>query len=195
MTEKLSIEVGANDRARGGRARLAHHRGLHDGDGPVILGQWVGPGQYVANVTRWELDQEVLNRITLIGQMLERTPLALNDYRDDNFGGPHERDGLRSGQPDERARIPEAGTFGPTGATRPSATASTGRPASGPSRAARTTSRSWPTRGRHHRRSRQQRHPGPAVRRRRRPGAYELAAEKGLGYDLPTEMFLQDIPT
>jgi alanine dehydrogenase len=195
MTEKLSIEVvpmaGPEAVVRGSHIVAACTTAMD----PVIRGEWLEPGQYVANVTRWELDQEVLQRITLIGQMLERQPLALNGYSDDNFEVHMNALAYVSGQPAERARIPEAGNWRPDWGSTPIRNCvdwATGQRAIARgadditilAELAGGITGDLASSG-------IQGLQFAAVAGR----AYELAAEQGLGYELPTGMFLQDIPT
>ena len=195
MTDKLGIEVvpmdGPENVVRGSHVVAACTTAMD----PVILGQWLEPGQHVANVTRWELDQEVLNRITLIGQMLERTPLQLNGFRDDNFEVHMNALAYVSGQPDERASIPEAANRRPDWGNTPVVSCvdwATEQPAIARSpddisilaELAGGITGDLASSG-------IQGLQFAAVAGR----AYELAAAQGLGMELPTEMFLQDIPT
>jgi alanine dehydrogenase len=195
MTEKRGIEVapmaGPEATVRGSHIVAACTTAM----APVILGRWLEPGQHVANVTRWELDQEVLQRITLIGQMLERRPLQLNGFSDDNFEVHMNALAYVSGQPEERARIPEAANWQPDWGDTPVQNCvdwATGQRAVARgadditilAELAGGITGDLASSG-------IQGLQFAAVAGR----AYELAAEKGLGYELPAEMFLQDIPT
>jgi alanine dehydrogenase len=195
MTDKLQIEVvpmdGPEAVVRGSHVVAACTTAMD----PVILGQWLEPGQHLANVTRWELDDEVMRRITLVGQMLERQPLQLNGYSDDNFEVHMNAMAYISGQPDERRSIPEA--------------ANRVRDWQG---APVVTCVDWATE-----QPAVQRSPDDVTILAELAGgitgdlassgiqglqfaavagrAYELAAAQGLGMELPTDMFLQDVPT
>jgi alanine dehydrogenase len=73
----------------------------------VIDGRWLEPGMYVANVSGREVDQQVYDRITLVGYLtFAEDPLKLAGFSDDNFEIRMKVMAYVSGQPDERERIP-----------------------------------------------------------------------------------------
>jgi alanine dehydrogenase len=75
---------------------------------PVIDGQWLKPGMYVANVSGREVDQQVYDRITLVGYLtFAEDPLKIAGFSDDNFEIRMKVMAYVSGQPDERERIPK----------------------------------------------------------------------------------------
>jgi ornithine cyclodeaminase/alanine dehydrogenase-like protein (mu-crystallin family) len=73
---------------------------------PVLEGDWLEPGMYVANVSGGELDQEALRRITLVGYLtFEKNPLRISGFSDYNFEAGNSMAYL-AGQPEERKGIP-----------------------------------------------------------------------------------------
>ena len=74
---------------------------------PVLEGQWLEPGMYLANVADRELDQEVFQRINVVGYLaFDRDPLCLSGFADHNFEIRAEVMAYLAGQPDERECIP-----------------------------------------------------------------------------------------
>ena len=61
---------------------------------------------YVANTTNWEFDEEVFQKITLVGQVLNRSLLDVSQVVDDNFELRLNVMAYVAGQPEERAKIP-----------------------------------------------------------------------------------------
>jgi ornithine cyclodeaminase/alanine dehydrogenase-like protein (mu-crystallin family) len=109
MTRKLQIEVLPQENAESvikGSDIVAACTNSMD---PVIHGRWLEPGMYVTNTTNWELDEEVFQRITVVGQLLSRSLLDVSKLVDDNFELRMNVMAYVAGQPDERDRIPTPG--------------------------------------------------------------------------------------
>ncbi|MEC9342074.1 MAG: hypothetical protein VX663_11375 [Pseudomonadota bacterium] len=107
MERDLGIEVAplkrAQDAARGAQI-LAVCTNSAD---PVVFGEWIEPGTYLASATPWELDSSAWQRITKVGRLLNRTPLATENFQDDNFEIRQTVMSYLSGSPEERNAIPE----------------------------------------------------------------------------------------
>jgi ornithine cyclodeaminase/alanine dehydrogenase-like protein (mu-crystallin family) len=106
MTRKLQIEVLPQENAEAvieGSDIVAACTNSMD---PVIDGRWLAPGMYVANTTNWELDEDVFQRITVVGRLLSRSLLNASTLVDDNFELRMNVMAYVAGQPDERERIP-----------------------------------------------------------------------------------------
>jgi alanine dehydrogenase len=52
---------------------------------PVLFGPWLRRGQYVANATPWEMDESAIQRINVVGYLVERQHLRLEGYSDSDF--------------------------------------------------------------------------------------------------------------
>lgn len=107
MSEKLRIEViptkGSEEAVRGSDIVAACTNSLE----PVIRGQWLEPGMYVANVSRRELDLEAFQRVTLVGYLaFDQDPLDVSRFSDHNFEIRANVMAYVAGQPDERKGIP-----------------------------------------------------------------------------------------
>lgn len=169
---------------------------------PVIQGGWLEPGTHLANVTAYELARDVFTRIDVVGLLVRRTPMSLAGYVDDDFAVRVDAMTYAAGSPEERAKIPaSARALGREGAERfPKARYvecvnwTSGEPYRRLSQDEITTleNNSYGTL------------PGDAAHSAGIQGIqfasiggriYEGAKEKGLGTELPLEMFLQDIPT
>jgi len=169
---------------------------------PVIQGEWLEPGTHLANVTAYELSSDVFTRIDVVGLLVRRTPMSLAGYVDDDFGVRVDAMTYAAGTPEERAKIPaSARTLGREERERFP-------------HARYVDCVNWKT-GEAHRRLRKDEittlennsygtPPGDAAHSAGIQGIqfasvggriYERAREKGLGKELPLDMFLQDIPT
>lgn len=73
---------------------------------PVIKGEWLQPGMYVANTTNWELGEDVMQKVTLVGHLLEPPSLNVKGFVDKNFELRVAVMAYVAGQPHERERIP-----------------------------------------------------------------------------------------
>jgi alanine dehydrogenase len=73
---------------------------------PVIKGEWLEPGTHVANVMSSELGPDVCARIDAAGLVVRRTAPSAAGFVDDDFGIYVNVMGYAAGQPDERAKIP-----------------------------------------------------------------------------------------
>ena len=162
---------------------------------PVLMGRWLEPGTHVDNVTGWEVDDEVYQRVTVVGHLIERESLKLNGYSDDNFDVRMSVMSYLSGQPEERDQIPVASPQRPRGyaAARSGMCVNweTGGPGVERSREDVTTMAPFAGFNMGMASGGVQGIQFAAVAAR----AYELAAAKGKGHELPQEWFLQDTPT
>lgn len=162
---------------------------------PVIYGEWLEPGTYVSNVTHWEFDPEVCQKITLLGYLLDRKPLDLSSFSDDNFEIRTSVMCYIAGQPEERDRIPVGHGRGvklPKARIAPCMDWKTEKPAlanSGKDIAVLAEMSGGLLGGVASAGIQGLQFASVAGR------AYELAAQRGLGKELSTELFLQDIPT
>lgn len=73
---------------------------------PVIRGEWLEPGTHVANVTAYELGADVFERINAVGLLVRRAPVSLAGYVDDDFAVRVDAMTYAAGRPEERAKIP-----------------------------------------------------------------------------------------
>jgi len=73
---------------------------------PVIRGEWLEPGTHVANVTAYELGPDVFERIDAVGLLVRRAPVSLAGYVDDDFAVRVDAMTYAAGRPEERAKIP-----------------------------------------------------------------------------------------
>ena len=163
---------------------------------PVIHGRWLEPGMYLANTANWELDDQVFQKITLVGQMLNRSLLDVSRVVDDNFELRLNVMAYVAGQPEERAKIPtpkEKQVVMPHAKWVPCVDWATERPLGRQSDddiclLAELVGSTLPG----------------AIASAGIQGlqfaaiagrAYELAEAKGAGKEMPLDMFLQDIPT
>jgi len=110
MSRKLSIEVipepSAEAATRGSDIVASCTNALR----PVLKGEWLEPGMYVAVVSNRELEPELLKRITIMGYLVfPEEPLKLAGFSDHRFDI---RAGVMSyvaGQTDEIEDIPKTG--------------------------------------------------------------------------------------
>lgn len=74
---------------------------------PVVEADWICPGAHVTNVLTEELSPEGFARINDVGLLARRTPMSLTGFVDDDFGGIRgDAMAYVGGQPDERRKIP-----------------------------------------------------------------------------------------
>lgn len=171
---------------------------------PVVEGKWLEPGTHLANVTAYEVGPDLFKRVDVVGLLVRRTPMSVANFVDDDFALRIDGMTYAAGQPEERAKIPPSSARlqdrGEDRARFPKARYvdcanwETGEPYCRLSDNKITTleNNSYGTL------------PGDAAHSAGIQGIqfasvggriYELAKEKGLGKELPMEMFLQDIPT
>jgi len=106
MSQKLTIEVAPMKSPR--EAVQGSHivAACTNSRVPVLEGDWLEPGMYVANVSGGELDQEALRRITLVGYLtFEKNPLRISGFSDYNFEAGNSL-AYVAGQPEERKGLP-----------------------------------------------------------------------------------------
>ena len=110
MSSKLGIEViperSPQEAVRGSDIVASCTSSLE----PVLKGDWLEPGMYVAHVSNRELDPGVLRRLTIVGYLaFAEDPLKLSGFGDHKF---EIRAGVMSyvaGQADETEGIPKTG--------------------------------------------------------------------------------------
>jgi ornithine cyclodeaminase/alanine dehydrogenase-like protein (mu-crystallin family) len=171
---------------------------------PVVEGKWLEPGTHVANVTAYEIGPDIFGLIDVVGLFVRRTPMSVANFVDDDFALRIDGMTYAAGRPEERAKIP------PSSATLQNR---------GEDRARFPKARyvdcvDWKT-GESYRRASDDEittiennsygtQPGDAAHSAGIQGVqfssvggriYEMAKKKGLGKELPAEMFLQDIAT
>ena len=73
---------------------------------PVLRGEWIAAGAHIANVTPWEVDRSTMERIDVVGYLLDRPRLDVRGYRDDAFEVRQSVICYVAGQTEERAGIP-----------------------------------------------------------------------------------------
>lgn len=170
---------------------------------PAIKGEWIEPGMHLANVTAYEIGPDVFARVDVVGLLVRRTPMSVAGFVDDDFAIRIDGMTYAAGRPEERAKIP------------PSSAKLQNREGRDRFPNARYVDCvNWVT-GESFRRSSEDEIttlennsygtlPGDAAHSAGIQGIqfasvggriYERAREKGLGTDLPLEMFLQDMPT
>jgi alanine dehydrogenase len=170
---------------------------------PVIKGEWLRPGVHLANVMWREIGPDVLERIDVAGLLVRRTPVSVAGFVDDDFAIRVDVMSYAAGREDERAKIPPSSKkiYGIKGKSRyPNARFvdcvdwKTGEPYRRASNEETTTlaNNSFGT---------LEDDTGASAGIQGIQFAsvggriYERARDKGLGTELPREMFLQDIPT
>ncbi|MBI4488696.1 MAG: ornithine cyclodeaminase family protein [Deltaproteobacteria bacterium] len=170
---------------------------------PVIKGEWLEPGAHLANVMWREIGTDVLERVNVAGLLVRRTPVSVAGFIDDDFAIRVDVMSYAAGQEEERAKIPPSSkkTYGIKGKGRyPNARFvdcvnwETGEPYHRASDEEITTlaNNSFGT---------LEDDTGASAGIQGIQFAsvsgrvYERARQKGLGTELPREMFLQDIPT
>ncbi len=171
---------------------------------PIVEGKWLEPGTHVANVTAYEIGPDIFDLVDVVGLLIRRTPMSASNFVDDDFALRIDGMTYAAGRPEERAKIP------------PSSARLQNR---GEDRARFQKARfvdcvNWNS-GESYRRTRDDEittlennsygtQPGDAAHSAGIQGIqfssvggriYEMAKQKGLGKELPAEMFLQDIPT
>ena len=73
---------------------------------PVIQGKWLEPGVHIANVMASELSPDVYERINTVGLLVRRRPPSVAGFIDDDFAVRVNTMCYLAGQPDERAKVP-----------------------------------------------------------------------------------------
>lgn len=170
---------------------------------PAIKGEWIEPGMHLANVTAYEIGPDVFARVDVVGLLVRRTPMSVAGYIDDDFAIRIDGMTYAAGCPEERAKIP------PSSAKLQNREGRERFP-----NARYVDCVNWETDEPYRRSSKDEittlennsygTLPGDAAHSAGIQGIqfasvggriYERAREKGLGTDLPLEMFLQDMPT
>lgn len=164
---------------------------------PILKAAWIEPGTHLNHVTHMEFGRDVIERVDTIGLLVRRTPVEISGYVDDDFALSKASLCYIGGEPEERAVYPRGV---PTPNRYP------GKPV--------VDSIDWRTGETYRRKSRDEitllanasygTLEGEALHSAGTQGVqfasvggriYENARRKGLGTELPREMFLQDIPT
>ena len=109
MTEKLGIDVipqgSAEETVRGSEIVAT----CTDSRDPVVKGEWLEPGMFVANVKSIELDEAAFGRISLVGYLIfDQDPLKLGGFSDRDFEIRYEVMAYLAGRPEERQKIPHS---------------------------------------------------------------------------------------
>ncbi|HEV8259690.1 MAG TPA: hypothetical protein VGQ19_02905 [Burkholderiales bacterium] len=107
MASQLGIEVvacaSAREAARGAEVLCL----CTNAQVAVVDAEWIAPGAHVANVLTEELSPEGFARINVVGLLARRTPMSLTGFVDDDFGGIRgDAMAYVGGQPEERRKIP-----------------------------------------------------------------------------------------
>ncbi|MBS37236.1 MAG: hypothetical protein CMO26_15085 [Thiotrichales bacterium] len=164
---------------------------------PVVQGSWIKPGTHITSVALWEIGDDTRDRIDTVGELVQRSRFRVRGFSDDDF--ELRMDNVMSyaaGDVDERARIPRGeirDSWYPNAKLVACCDWSTNRPYSRDVQEITMlanmeygiiegeASSSSGTQGL------QFACTGGQI--------YERAVELGIGQELPTEMFLQDIAT
>ena len=163
---------------------------------PVLQPDWIRPGMHLNNITPWELSEAVCDRVETVGILIRRAPMSVAGFVDDDFSIRLNIMSYAAGRPEERARIP-IGSPNPNRFPR-----------------ARVVEMcNWATDEPYNRQpdeitilanASKGTLEGDAVGSSGMQGIqfasvagriYETARKKGLGRELPRELFLQDLPT
>jgi len=73
---------------------------------PTFKGEWISPGSYICVVARRELDNDVLRRVDKLGLLVNRIPLSVKGYNDQDFAIRNHVMSYAAGTKVEKARIP-----------------------------------------------------------------------------------------
>ena len=73
---------------------------------PVIEGEWIKPGVHLTNVRTTELSREVCDKIEVAGLLTRRTPPSVAKFIDDDFEIRGDSMAYVGGQSEEKAEIP-----------------------------------------------------------------------------------------
>jgi len=73
---------------------------------PVLQPDWVRPGMHLNSVTPWEFSPEVCGKISAAGILVRRTPPSAKGLIDDGFGMKLHVMSWIAGSPEERAKVP-----------------------------------------------------------------------------------------
>jgi hypothetical protein len=163
---------------------------------PTLKGEWLDPGSYVTVVARRELGDDVLKRISKLGLLVNRRPLTVSGYFDEDFAIRAHVMSYAAGSDLERSKIPVQ------------------KPVSDLFNATYVDCIDWKT-GRIFKRESEDEitmlsHESHGTKYSDAGASegiqgiqfssiggkiYENAIKNGIGQELPSEMFIQDIPT
>lgn len=74
---------------------------------PTMKGEWISPGSYISIVARREIGNDVLNRIDKLGLLVRRKPLSVRGYIDQDFAIRNHVMSYAAGTEEERGMIPK----------------------------------------------------------------------------------------
>jgi hypothetical protein len=106
VSKKVSCEIVRVDSAREavrGADIVAACTNSYDS---VVQGDWLEPGTHVANVSAYELGPDVFSRVDAVGLLVRRAPVSLTGYVDEDFAVRVDAMTYAAGRPEERAKIP-----------------------------------------------------------------------------------------
>ena len=198
MTRKLGCEVVPCNSARQAAKDAEVLSLCTNAQSPVVEAEWICPGAHITNVLTEELSPEGFGRIDVVGLLARRTPMSLTGFVDDDFGGIRgDAMAYVGGQPDERIKIPvwkRSGERYPNARYADCINWETGEPfrRERPDLITSIATNSFGV---------LEGEAGPSsgtqgIQFAAVAGAiYEGARQRGLGTELPREMFLQDTPT
>jgi hypothetical protein len=164
---------------------------------PILKSEWIEPGTHINHVTHMEFGADVIARVDTVGLLVRRTPMQISGYVDDDFVLGKAALCYIGGTPEERIQYPHS------------------TPSPDRYRNKRVVDCiDWKTGEPYRRRSDQEitllanasygTLDGEALNSAGTQGVqfasvggriYENARKNGVGFELPREMFLQDIPT
>lgn len=73
---------------------------------PVIKGEWVEPGSYLTCVKTSEFGQDVIDRVDTLGLLVDKRPMSVGTFFDEDFAVRVECLNFTAGSREERERIP-----------------------------------------------------------------------------------------
>jgi alanine dehydrogenase len=106
MSAKLDCEIVLKDRpedvAKGADIVVCCTTSME----PVVHAEWMRPGMHFSNVTHWELSAEACAKIDAVGLLVRRSPVGVSGYIDDHFEIRLNVMSYIGGRPEERAKVP-----------------------------------------------------------------------------------------
>lgn len=73
---------------------------------PTLRGEWISPGTHISIVARREIDDDVLMRVDRLGLLVDRPPLSIKGFFDKDFAIRNHVMSYAAGTEEERSRIP-----------------------------------------------------------------------------------------
>ncbi|MFG1556080.1 MAG: NAD(P)-binding domain-containing protein [Thermoplasmataceae archaeon] len=74
---------------------------------PTIKGEWISPGSHISIVARREVGNDVLKRVDKLGLLVKREPLSVREYFDQDFAIRNHVMSYAAGTKEEKDRIPK----------------------------------------------------------------------------------------